>query len=152
MGQTATNISQGFGQRNREIEITVYGIPGPQGSKRHVGSGVMIESSKKVKPWREAVKWAFVERYGGSERPGVSGPVSLEVVFTLARPKSTKRDRPSVKPDLSKLVRSTEDALTDIGAWEDDARVVVLMASKRYAGSKGALASPGAMIRIREAA
>lgn len=134
------------------IDITVYGTPGPQGSKRHVGRGVMIESSKKVKPWREAVKWAFVERYGSVERPAVRGAISVEMIFTLARPKSAKRARPAVKPDLSKLIRSTEDALTDIGAWEDDARVVVLMASKRYAGGDGALLSPGAMIRIREAA
>ena len=134
------------------IDITVYGTPGPQGSKRHVGRGVMIESSKKGKPWREAVKWAFVERYGSVKRPAVRGAISVEMIFTLARPKSAKRARPAVKPDLSKLIRSTEDALTDIGAWEDDARVVVLMASKRYAGGEGALLSPGAMIRIREAA
>lgn len=134
------------------IEITVYGTPGPQGSKRHVGKGIMIESSAKVKPWREAIKWAVQERYSSAQRPLVDGPVSLDVVFTLARPKSTKRIRPAVKPDLSKLIRSTEDALTDIGAWEDDARVVCIMASKRYANSEGALSSPGAMIRIREAA
>ena len=30
------------------IEIKVIGLPAPQGSKRHVGHGVMIESSKKV--------------------------------------------------------------------------------------------------------
>jgi Holliday junction resolvase RusA-like endonuclease len=139
------------------IEITVFGTPGPQGSKKFVGvnkqgRGVMVESSRKVPIWREAVKWAFVERYGQAERPAVRGPVAVEMVFTLARPKSAKRARPAVKPDLSKLVRSTEDALTEIGAWEDDARVVCIMASKRYAGAEGALLSPGAMIRIREAA
>ena len=30
--------------------------PAPQGSKRHVGNGRMVESSAKVKPWREAVR------------------------------------------------------------------------------------------------
>jgi Holliday junction resolvase RusA-like endonuclease len=134
------------------IEVTVYGTPGPQGSKRYVGKGIMIESSAKVKPWREAIKWAVQERYGDLRRPLMDGPVSLEVIFTLSRPKSSKRGRPAVKPDLSKLIRSTEDALTDIGAWEDDARVVCIMASKRYANSEGALRSPGATIRIRSEA
>ena len=37
------------------ITFHVSGTPAPQGSKRHVGGGRMIESSKKVEPWREAV-------------------------------------------------------------------------------------------------
>lgn len=138
------------------IELTVYGTPGPQGSKRFVGisksgRGVMVESSKKVAVWREAIKWAFLERYGQLDRPVVRGPVVLCVTFTLARPKSVRRKLPSVKPDLSKLVRSTEDALTEIGAWQDDACVVTLMARKLYEHSSGALASPGAVIWIEEA-
>ncbi len=84
------------------IDLTVYGAPGPQGSKRFLGvskagRGVMVESSKKVKPWREAVKWAFVERYGAAERPAVRGPVAVEMIFTLARPKSAKRARPAAR-------------------------------------------------------
>lgn len=37
------------------IAFDVYGEPAPQGSKRHVGGGRMIESSAKVKPWRQDV-------------------------------------------------------------------------------------------------
>lgn len=133
------------------IQLTVFGVPGPQGSKKHVGRGVMIESSKKVKPWREAIKWAFLERYGQVDRPVVRGPVALYVTFFLARSKSVKRKLPSVRPDLSKLVRSTEDALTEIGAWQDDACVVDTMSRKRYAGPQAALSSPGALIHIVEA-
>lgn len=33
------------------IGFHVIGLPAPQGSKKHVGHGVMVESSKKVKPW-----------------------------------------------------------------------------------------------------
>lgn len=125
--------------------LVVEGIPGPQGSKSFKGmrtsktSGkthaVMVESSKKVKPWRTAVK-AEAERLllihpGGK----VLGPVSLEIVFYFAPPKSAPRRRrihQSVRPDLSKLIRSTEDALTDAGAWEDDSRVVHVEAESRY--------------------
>lgn len=134
------------------INLRVYGIPGPQGSKRFVGHakngrGIMIESSKKVRPWRAAVKQAAVE-----SRKKISGPVELFITFTLPRPKSVKRALPDRKPDLSKLVRSTEDALTDAGIWEDDARVVTCFASKHYVGDFKALDSPGASITIQEAA
>lgn len=98
----------------------VFGDPAPQGSKRHVGRGVMIESSKRVVPWREAVKAAApaVER-------ALDGPLSVSMVFTLQRPGSTRKmDRvPYRTPDLSKLCRATEDAITEAGLWADDARV-----------------------------
>lgn len=90
------------------LVITVHGTPAPQGSKRHVGNGVMIESSKKVKPWREAVKWAvlnqsdvchcgsLISEHGPTENhsavpiwgPPLTGPVHVSVTFRFARPKS----------------------------------------------------------------
>lgn len=96
------------------------GTPAPQGSKRHVGHGVMIESSAKVKPWREAVKSAA---YGAGHC--LDGPIAVRMVFTMARPKSARRvdTVPCRTPDLSKLARSTEDAITEAGLWADDARV-----------------------------
>ena len=107
------------------VQITVYGEPGPQGSKRHVGNGVMIESSKKVKPWREAVVYAAREAMRGW--PALTGPIVLRMVFTVRKPKSAPKRRrtfPATKPDLSKLARSTEDAMTTAGVYEDDARIV----------------------------
>lgn len=134
------------------IEIRVYGTPGPQGSKKLVGRdgkgrGILVESSAKVKPWREAVKHAALE---AAER--LAGPVTVEMVFTLRKPKSAPKRRityPDRKPDLSKLIRSTEDALTDSGIWEDDARVVSCLARKVFPGEDAdALNAPGAVIRI----
>lgn len=127
------------------ITITVHGMPAPQGSKRHVGRGIMIESSKKVKPWREAVKWAVLQQHEGVR---VSGPVILKIAFTLPKPKKPMFQWPATKPDLSKLLRSTEDALTDVGLWDDDSRVIRCEMSKVYPGQKGALGQPGAIIIV----
>lgn len=128
--------------------LEVIGTPGPQGSKKHVGRGIMIESSAKVKPWREAVVYAARE-----EGKCVHGPVRVEMVFTLPKPKSAPKTRqtwPDKKPDISKLVRSTEDALTDAGAWDDDARVVEYgRVAKVFPGEDpDSLDVPGAVIRI----
>ena len=42
----------------RSNRVFIPGVPAPQGSKRHVGGGRLVESSKKVKPWRRAVNAA----------------------------------------------------------------------------------------------
>jgi len=115
------------------IRIEVRGTPAPMGSKKFVGlskkgKGLLVESSKAVKPWREAVKWAAIEAGSRDARERfILGPVIASMVFTVRKPSSAPKRRktyPSTKPDLSKLLRSTEDALTDAGVWEDDARVV----------------------------
>ena len=121
--------------------IRVFGHPAPQGSKRHVGNGVLIESSAKVKPWRQDVRAAALEADAHFD-----GPVSLTVGFLLRRPAShfrTGRNAhllrdsapayPGKKPDIDKLLRSTLDGLGESGIWRDDAQVVRVRAEKLYA-------------------
>lgn len=141
-------------------DFEVFGTPAPQGSKRHVGNGVMVESSKKVKPWRADVRDAALAVRNG--RDLLDGPLIADMVFTFLRPRGHYRTgrnnhllrdgvppQPCVMPDLSKLVRSTEDAITKI-LWTDDARVVEYgRLAKVYVGSDpDALDRPGALIRI----
>lgn len=132
------------------IEFECYGSPAPQGSKRHVGGGRMIESSKKVKPWREAVKWAAVEARRGASP--LEGALSVLLVFTLPKPQSAPKTRktwPSKKPDIDKLIRSTFDALTDAGIWIDDAQVVSLLARKVFPlEGEDALDAPGVKVIV----
>jgi Holliday junction resolvase RusA-like endonuclease len=145
------------------LTFAVRGLPAPQGSKRHIGRGVMVESSKRVKPWREAVRTeaSIAMTLAGLAR--FDGPLVLEVTFYFDRPRSHYRTgknahllrdgapaAPASVPDLSKLVRSTEDALTDAGVWVDDSRVVLLLAGKRYTGSnRTGMPTPGAEVRVR---
>jgi hypothetical protein len=46
---------------NDKVVIVVQSAGAPQGSKRHLGNGVMIESSQRVKPFRQDVKFAAAE-------------------------------------------------------------------------------------------
>ena len=148
------------------MKIIVHGVPGPQGSKRYVGQSkagraIMIESSSKVRPWREAVSYAV--RAARHETPPIDEPVYATMVFTFLRPRSHYRTGknahllrrtapigPGTKPDLSKLLRSTEDAITSGGGWRDDALVVeYVRLAKVYAGEDpDALDSPGCVIEI----
>ncbi|MEU8723560.1 RusA family crossover junction endodeoxyribonuclease [Streptomyces antimycoticus] len=151
-----------------DITITVHGAPAPQGSKRHVGGGVMIESSKKVKPWRQDVKAAAREVIEArADWQPLDGPLAAAMVFTVRhRPagkptwwptglrwSKTLMWRPASTPDLSKLLRATEDALTDAGLWKDDARVVEYRRLAKYyaddaTGGLDVLDGPGCVIRV----
>ncbi len=141
------------------ISIMIHGDPAPQGSKKFVGmrggKGLMIESSKKVKPWRQDVVAACVmlrEEYA-STFVMLDGPIRARMVFTLPKPASApkrKRTWADKKPDLSKLLRSTEDALVTGGIIRDDARIVEYSrAAKVFAGEDDeALQSPGVWIQL----
>lgn len=147
------------------LTFIVYGTPAPQGSKRHVGNGVMVENNHQaVHTWREDVKLAALralEAHPSWERD--YRQVVGHMVFTLPRPRSHYRtgkfahllrdDAPAlhgVKPDLDKLVRSTGDALTAAGVFADDCRLAQLFASKTYVSTVGwpvgALDRPGARV------
>jgi crossover junction endodeoxyribonuclease RusA len=128
------------------IEVIVRGIPAPQGSKRHVGNGRMIESSKAVGPWREAIRAETQRVMDALCVYPISGPVGVQVNFNLPRPKGHYRTGknahllsvgapawPAGTPDLDKLIRAVLDGLTMGGAWKDDGQVVSLLAYKRYA-------------------
>jgi Holliday junction resolvase RusA-like endonuclease len=162
-----------------DITIVVYGQPAPQGSKMarpiyrgkgenrvFTGKVAQVESSKTgVADWRADVKRAAEDAIGdwrGSMFP-LDGALLLTVVFSLPRPKSHYRTgrnahllrdgapaRPAGMPDLSKLLRSTEDALKTAGVYVDDARIVEYRRlAKVYVGEdRDALTAPGAVIRI----
>lgn len=155
----------------QRLTIEVFGLPAPQGSKRHVGNGRMVESSKKVQPWRQDVKHAALAALEQApEWDRELALVAMHVTFSLPRPVSHHRTirgqrtallhewAPALsgtKPDLDKLLRSTCDALTTAGVYADDARLCHIYATKAYVSSSalpvGVLDRPGAQIVLTPA-
>ncbi|MFI6909705.1 RusA family crossover junction endodeoxyribonuclease [Nonomuraea sp. NPDC050394] len=145
------------------ITITALGVPGPQGSKNgrpiYKGKGknrvftgrvVQQESSKKVAPWRKAVEEA-ARAAAGPDWVTLNEPLIAGFSFSLPRGKTVRRPFHTTYPDLSKIIRSTEDALTTANIWKDDACVVAYRNPRKlYAGDDhpDALPEPGCIIRI----
>ena len=130
--------------------VRVPGLPRPQGSKRHVGNGRMVESSPYVDPWRERVALAARAAHGGQ----LDGALHVTVCFSLPRPKGHYRtgrnahllrdgapDYPTTRPDLDKLTRAILDALTGVW-WADDSLVVGIDALKVFG-------QPGVTVRAQ---
>ena len=129
------------------IQLTVEGNPVPQGSFRHVGNGRIIAANPKLNTWRETIAWQVAQQ---THHRLIDGSIRVDLVFTLPRPKSVPRDvreRPTVKPDLDKLIRSVLDAISLERYCQilmDDSYVTDIHAAKRYAD----FTSPGVQIMI----
>jgi Holliday junction resolvase RusA-like endonuclease len=147
------------------LGFRVHGTPAPQGSKRHVGNGIMVESSNRVKPWRQDVKHAALGKRRVGHRqdstPTMAGPVLLNVVFYMKRPRAHYRtgklshllrdDAPTMhssRPDVDKLLRSTMDALGEAGVWRDDSQVANVSATKVYDDHPGAFITVEDVTRV----
>lgn len=135
------------------LDVFVPGKPAAQGSKRHVGNGILVEQSKAVAPWRTSVAWhASQAMHAAQDMPApLTGALVVELEFVMPRPTSApKRSTPHAvkRPDIDKMQRAIFDALTGI-CWLDDSQVIGVSASKRL-GEPGE--GPGCAIRVGELA
>lgn len=131
----------------------VSGIPKPGGSKRgfyiaKLKRVVITDDCKRNASWKDTVATFARQAYGGDP---IRCPMRVEMSFVMPRLKghygsgknagvlkTNAPDLHTVKPDTTKLVRSTEDALTGI-LWIDDAIISDQMAQKRYGDRPGVL-------------
>lgn len=128
----------------RYVSFTVYGKAAPAGSKSlgrtKAGAAFVRDSSgDRGKHWRTSVGQVAAAAMQG--HAPLDGPLSLEATFYVARPQTHRSKRgglvqsappfPVTRPDLTKLLRAIEDAMTGI-VWRDDAQVIEQTARKVY--------------------
>lgn len=132
-----------------ELQFEVPGIAQPGGSKRALplrgkkgARPIIVDANAKARPWKDVVIHYARKAMLHGDRKIFSGPVALCVRFALPRPKyhygaggKIKASAPGLhtkKPDVLKLARALEDALTEAGVWIDDAQIVDEQLRKVY--------------------
>ncbi len=133
--------------KQMKISFIVFGKQVTQGSKTvlPVGKGrfrAVDRNRRELNQWRGAIAQAAGAVMSSAEM--FAGAVRLRIVFTLPRPKghfgkgrNSMQLRPSApqypakKPDLLKLARAVEDALSGV-VYRDDSQVCKLEVEKRY--------------------
>lgn len=131
------------------IEFFVPGKPQPAGSKKGFARGrhvSIVDANDKSKPWQATVALFASEAYSG---PLLEGPIAVTFVFFHERPKGhygTGRNAgvlkdwapiaPTGKPDVLKLARGVEDALSGV-VYRDDAQIVDETLYDRYGATPG---------------
>lgn len=134
------------------VMFTVVGKPEPAGSKKafmRPGARfpVVVDDNAKSKPWKKTVATTALGAMMG--RTLLTGPLALSLDFVVLRPKGhfgTGRNAdvvkdsappwPVVKPDVLKLARAVEDALTGV-VWVDDAQIVAEALTKSFGSRHG---------------
>lgn len=139
------------------VRFTCYGKPEPAGSKqsyvpldkagnpfRRPGGGIVVQTvdaNRHAKEWKRLVSVAAKSAYHG---PPLDGPLLVALLFVLERPQGhlgtgrnagiVKASAPEfhvVKPDVLKLARAVEDAMTGI-VYVDDSQIVQESLTKEY--------------------
>ncbi|HEU4344035.1 MAG TPA: RusA family crossover junction endodeoxyribonuclease [Candidatus Binatia bacterium] len=140
------------------IKFFVPGIPKTAGSKRaFMKPGmkfpiIVDDAGQAGKDWRGDIK-RFASEYASLNL--ITSPLEVTFTFQMPRPKghfgsgsnsqAVKASAPKVpttKPDLLKMARAAEDALTGV-IWVDDSQIVDEHLHKRYG-------APGMWVEIRE--
>ena len=129
------------------IHFFVPGEARPAGSKRgflhkQTGRIIITAANPKQKEWMDTVSWHTQKHVGRMIL--ITEPVCLKLTFLRLRPNGhygTGRNADSLKasaplhntktPDLTKLTRAVEDALTGL-IWKDDSQVIAQRTNKRY--------------------
>lgn len=116
----------------------------------------MVESSNRCKPWRLQVRHTALDLRPDGWYAMLDKPMAISATFVFARPKNHFRTNGHLKPaapqhcitrvgDVDKLCRACLDALADGAIFNDDAQVVSLFASRRFAHDRE---QPSAIITI----
>lgn len=136
-----------------KLSFFVAGQPKTSGSKRAffrpgMRFPVVVEDCKKSKDWRGDVKTFAVRAINAQaweDFHPVTEPVRVRFAFVFPRPKShfgkhgLKPSSPAchiIRPDVLKLARAVEDALTGI-VWKDDAQICAEFLTKDYGDRPG---------------
>ena len=131
-----------------ELSVFVAGCPAPQGSKRHVGRGIMVETCARLPEWRTDVRAALTDAEGQPRAKLGKEAAALDIEFIMPRRKTAPKSKelPMItRPDWDKMARAICDAITSAGIWNDDAQCNYATVRKRYARQEEI---PGAAIRI----
>lgn len=122
-------------------------VAGNKMPRRHGGRIYIVEQShEETKAWKQSVALFGSQAYKGEP---LDVPLEVWLIFFRPRPavhwgtgrnagklKRWAPERPKGTPDLTKLARSTEDALTGI-VWSDDSRIVDEHLHKGWADTYG---------------
>ncbi len=128
--------------------FTVVGEPVPQGSTRtwnkrdartgEVTPAITHHNRERLMQWRTDIRWCIKQQAPHICKTLIEGPIAVRAIFYFNKPKSVKREFPTVAPDCDKLCRAVGDALEKV-VIRNDAQIVRWDMWKLYTSGRSQL-------------
>lgn len=132
-----------------KISFTITGEPKgqPRCKATTRGKFASVYTPKTADTWKALIHYEAKRALSGVTDDQKLGPINLSACFSFSRPvchrksvkgqptnliKSTAPNYRTQKPDLDNLVKALMDALTNAGAFHDDAQVINLRLGKMW--------------------
>lgn len=130
-----------------ELEKNPTGTAQQKG-ERVVGNRIHHFEKKTVRSQRQIYSNAILEELNGMDTPHYDGPVFLDVTFYFAiKDKKRWGQWKTSRADCDNLVKLLQDAMSDIGFWDDDAQIANLHVRKKFDSKPGILIKVGRLIQ-----
>lgn len=115
------------------VSFKVYGKPQGKARPRFTKSG-RVYTPNKTKEYENSIRKAYISAAGTMKATSfvTDKAVKITIQACYKKPKSSRRDYPTVKPDLDNVVKAVLDGLNG-AAFMDDKQVVSIEARKKYA-------------------
>lgn len=128
----------------KQVKIRIYGAQQPLESEYAVTDGLpgqayIRSTDLRCRDWKTAI--SLLAKGEWKDRPLMTGPIRLTILFCMERPQEHFETEGSLKPsapacpitwpDLTELINIVENALTGV-IWQDDDQVYSLDVRKVY--------------------
>lgn len=112
----------------KTVSFTVYGKPQGKARPRFTKSG-RVYTPKTTAEYEQAVTKAYIAAANGYRFEDKGVKVIISAYFVPA--KSSRRTKPTIKPDIDNIIKAILDGLNGV-AYNDDKQVVCVLATKSF--------------------